>query len=53
MNDTYIIKFYELDKNDYTTETVDAQSFEDALEHARRIQTKEQILTEKKIQEEQ
>lgn len=53
MNDTYIIKFYELDKNDYTTETVDAQSFEDALEHARRIQTKEQILTEIKIQEEQ
>lgn len=37
----------------YTTETVDAQSFEDALEHARRIQTKEQILTEIKIQEEQ
>lgn len=53
MNETYIIKFYELDKNDFTTETIEAKSFEDALEYARRIQTKEQILTEIKIQEEQ
>ncbi len=51
MNDMYIIKFYELDKNDFTTEMVEAKSFEDALEYARRIQTKEQILTEIKIQE--
>ena len=49
MNDTYIIKFYELDKNDYTTETVDAQSFEDALEHARRIQTKSKYLQKSKF----
>ena len=53
LDDTYIIIFYDLDKNDFTTETVDAKSFEDALEYARRIQTKEQILTEIKIQEEQ
>ena len=53
INDTYIITFYELGKNDFTTETVEAKSFEDALEYARRIQTKEQILTEIKIQEEQ
>ncbi len=53
MDDTYIITFYVLDKNDFTTETVKAKSFEDALEYARRIQTKEQILTEIKIQEEQ
>ena len=53
MNDTYIITFYELDKNDFTTETVNAEAFEDALEYARRIQSKEQILKEIKIQEEQ
>lgn len=53
MDDTYTITFYVLDKNDFTTETVKAKSFEDALEYARRIQTKEQILTEIKIQEEQ
>lgn len=53
MDDTYIMTFYELDKNDFTTETVKEKSFEDALTYARRIQTKEQILTEIKIQEEQ
>ena len=36
MNDTYIITFYELGKNDFTTETVEAKSFEDALEYARK-----------------
>lgn len=53
MDDTYIITFYVLDKNDFITETIKAKLFEDAFEYARRIQTNEQILTEIKIQEEQ
>lgn len=48
----FIITFYELDKNDYTTEETTTSSFEEALEYARRIQGKEQILIEIKLQEE-
>ena len=48
----YRITFYELDKNTFTTTDTTCGSFEEALEYARRIQSKEQILTEIKIQEE-
>lgn len=51
--ENYLITFYELDKNNFSTENIKASSFENALEYARRIQTKEQVLQEIKIQEEQ
>ena len=50
--DNYLITFYDIGTNTFKTDVVETTSFEDALEYARRIQAKEQILTEIKIQEE-
>lgn len=47
----YNVIFYDLYKNDFITEEILSSSFENALEYARRIQTKEQMISEIKIKQ--